>query len=334
MAKVGYIEGDGIGHEIVPAAIRILKEVAPQIEFIPIEAGYDYMKRTGANVLIPPDSIEVAASCDALLKGPTTTPPGPGIPKGVAVVLRQALDLYVNLRPFQYPNRMDLIIVRENTEGLYKGIEHRLTPNVAIGVRVITKFNSQRIAEYAYRMASQKKRKKITIVHKANVMKETCGLFRETCLSVASKHPKLETEEMHVDTAAMNLVLNPKRFDVILTTNMFGDILSDLCAGIVGSIGLCPSANIGDKHAMFEAIHGSAPDIAGKGIANPTGIILAAALMLDYLGYVNEAEMLRKATLNVVNEGVKVTPDLGGTASTEEMTGEILKKLREILSQR
>ncbi|MEM1658735.1 MAG: isocitrate/isopropylmalate dehydrogenase family protein [Candidatus Jordarchaeales archaeon] len=327
--KVGYIEGDGIGHEIVPVTIEILEELVPQIELIPIEAGLNYMKKTGKNVLISDEALELAATCDAILKGPTETPPGPGSPKSVVVTLRQALDLYANVRPFQYPGKIDVIIVRENTEDLYKGIEHRLSSDVAIGVRVITRKGSKRIAEYAYKMASQFGRRKVTIVHKATVMKETCGLFRETCLEVASQYPSIETEEMHVDTIAMNLVLNPARFDVILTTNMFGDILSDLCAGIVGSIGLCPSANVGDKNAMFEAIHGSAPDIAGKGIANPAGIILAAALMLDYLGYTVQAKKLRDATLSVVTEKVKVTPDLGGNATTRQMAEEILRKAKQ-----
>lgn len=326
MAKVGYIEGDGIGHEIVPVTIEILRELVPQIEFIPIEAGLDYMKKTGKNVLIGDEAIELAMSCDTLLKGPTATPPGPGSPKSVVVTLRQALDLYANVRPFQYPEKIDVILVRENTEDLYKGIEYRVSPDVAIGVRVITREGSRRIAEYAYRMASQMRRRKVTIIHKATVMKETCGLFRETCLEVASRYPSIETDEMHVDTAAMDLILDPKRFDVILTTNMFGDILSDLCAGIVGSIGLCPSANIGDRHAMFEAIHGSAPDIAGKGIANPAGIILAAALMLDHLGYTTQARKLREATLKVVTEKTVVTPDLGGNATTRQMAEEILRK--------
>lgn len=326
MAKVGYIEGDGIGHEIVPVTIEILSKIAPQIEFIPIEAGLDYMKKTGSGLLIGEEAIELASSCDAVLKGPTETPPGPKSPKSVVVTLRQALDLYANVRPFQYPGKIDVILVRENTEDLYKGIECRVSHDVAIGVRVITREGSRRIAEYAYKMASQMKRRKVTIIHKATVMKETCGLFRETCLEVASRYLEIKTEEMHVDTAAMNLVLDPKRFDVILTTNMFGDILSDLCAGIMGSIGLCPSANIGDKHAMFEAIHGSAPDIAGKGIANPAGVILAAALMLDHLGYTTQAKKLREATLSVVAEGVKVTPDLGGNATTRQMAEEILRK--------
>ncbi len=329
MAKVGYIEGDGIGHEIVPVTIEILEKLVPQIEFIPIEAGLDYMKKTGKNILIGEEALELAASCDAVLKGPTETPPGPRSPKSVVVTLRQALDLYANVRPFQYPEKIDVILVRENTEDLYKGIEYRISRGVAIGVRVITREGSQRIAEYAYEMASRMKRRKVTIIHKATVMKETCGLFRETCLEIASLYPEVETEEMHVDTAAMELVLNPKRFNVILTTNMFGDILSDLCAGIVGSIGLCPSANIGEKHAMFEAIHGSAPDIAGKGIANPAGIILAAALMLDHLGYTTQAKKLRDATLKVVTEKVKVTPDLGGNATTKEMAEEILRRIMD-----
>ena len=253
--------------------------------------------------------------------------------KSAIITLRKELDLYANLRPVKsyegidslYKD-LDFIIVRENSEGLYSGIEE-YTPQGAIAKRVITRAGSERICRFAFDQAKTMGRKKVTAVHKANVLKKTDGIFREEFFKVAEEYPEMETDEKYVDAAAMFMVSKPQIFDVLVTTNLFGDILSDEGAGLVGGLGIAPSANIGDNNALFEPVHGSAPDIAGKGISNPSAMILSAVMMLNYLGETVEAQKLENALLDVLNHSKVLTPDLGGSSKTMEMANEIRSKL-------
>ncbi|MEM4478413.1 MAG: isocitrate/isopropylmalate dehydrogenase family protein, partial [Candidatus Methanomethylicaceae archaeon] len=249
------------------------------------------------------------------------------------VALRQILDLYANVRPFKsrkgvasLHNNVDMVIIRENTEGLYTGLEY-VIGNTTMAIRIISRRASERIARFAFNFAKKEGRRKVTIVHKANVLKETCGLFRNVCIEIAKEYPDILCEEMLVDTAAMKMVMTPQIFDVIVTTNLFGDILSDEAAGIIGGLGLAPSANIGDKYAIFEAVHGSAPDIAGKGIANPTAIILSASMMLKYLGEIEIGKKIEEAIDAVIAEGKNITMDLGGNAKTMDFVKALIEKL-------
>ncbi|MCQ5374912.1 MAG: isocitrate/isopropylmalate dehydrogenase family protein, partial [Candidatus Methanomethylicia archaeon] len=258
--RIAVIPGDGIGPEITEAAIYALNHVGLNFEFIRVEAGLGAWQKYGNQ--LPEETVSVIKSSDACLKGPTQTPPGPGTFKSATVTLRQMLDLYANVRPFKnHPGvqsvhkGVDLIIVRENTEGMYRGLEYNLGDS-AIGIRTITRRGSERIARFAFNLARREKRRKVTAVHKANVLKETCGLFRNVCAEIAKEYPDIVFEEMHVDAAAMRIAMKPQDLDVIVTTNLFGDILSDEAAGVVGGLGIAPSANIGDKYAFFEAIHG------------------------------------------------------------------------------
>jgi isopropylmalate/isohomocitrate dehydrogenase-like protein len=331
--KISVIYGDGIGPEVTQAALNILDNLNLDFEFVTCEAGLEHWKKTGKQ--ISEETINIIRETEACLKGPVTTPPGPETFRSVAVTLRQTFDLYANIRPIKsrkgvkclYSN-LDLVIVRENTEGLYKGIEFRVNDD-AVGLRVITRRGSERIARFAFELARNEKRRKVTAVHKANILKETCGLFRSVFFNVAAEYPDVKAEEMHVDAAALKLITKPYEFDVIVTTNLFGDILSDEAAGLVGGLGLVPSANIGDNFAMFEPVHGSAPIHAGKGIVNPSAMILSAALMLKYLRENEAASRVENALNKVLEEGKVVTYDLGGSAKTMEMTNEIINRLRE-----
>ena len=269
------------------------------------------------------------------LKGTITTPIGEGF-SSVNVSLRQHFDLFANVRPalsipgatVRYSD-IDILVVRENMEGLYSGVGHKRSEDGerAELTSVVTRKGSARVIRHAFKLATQLHREKVTVVHKANIMKSTSGLFLEVAREVAAEFTDLAYEEMIVDNCAMQLVMNPHRFDVIVTTNLFGDILSDLCAGLVGGLGLTPGANIGDDRAIFEAVHGSAPDIAGKNIANPTALLLASAMMLDYLDLGDESNRLRRAVRSVIGEGRVVTPDLGGTSSTTEYTDAVIGRL-------
>jgi isopropylmalate/isohomocitrate dehydrogenase-like protein len=330
--KIVVLPGDGIGPEVTQAALYALSALNIDLEPVICEVGYDLWKRTGNQ--LPEDVIDKIKEVGICLKGPTTTPPGPGFFRSVVVTLRQTFDLYANMRPVRsrkgvpalYPD-LDFVIVRENTEGLYKGIEYNLG-DVSMGVRVISRRGSERIARFAFDLAERENRKKVTTVHKANVCRETDGLFRSVCIEMASKYPGKQLEEMLIDAAALNLVMKPSQFDVIVTTNLFGDILSDLSSGLVGGLGMAPGASIGDRYAMFEPVHGSAPNIAGKKIANPSAMTLSTCLMLRHLGYIEAADKLEGAIDQVLAEGRVVTPDLGGQANTMEMTEEIVRKLR------
>jgi methanogen homoisocitrate dehydrogenase len=331
--KVAVIEGDGIGKEVIPAAVDVLNAVNLDFEPVPVEVGYDKWERTG--LAMDDADLELMRSCDCILFGAITTPNDPNY-QSVLLRIRQELDLYANIRPFRplgitmdLPYKpakpFDIIIVRENTEGLYAGIED-VNQNRACSTRVVTRKGCLRIAKTACKLAKGRGNS-ITIVHKANVLK-SCGFFRELCIEVANENG-VRYNEMLVDAMAYSLVLNPERYDVIVTTNLFGDILSDLCAALVGSLGLCPSANIGDKYALFEPVHGSAPDIAGKGIANPLAAILSAKMMLEWAGEFEKAGLVQSAVDNVLQKGLR-TVDLGGSASTNDMTKAIVEYIRSV----
>ncbi len=318
--RVAVIPGDGIGPEVVESALAVLDAAGGGAEFerVFVEVGLGRWKRTGQ--ALGEDDLEIIKSCNCVLFGAITTPSDPNY-RSVLLRLRKELDLYANIRPFT-SHDLDFIIVRENTEGLYSGIED-VGQEESKTVRVITRKGSERIAEKACDLAAV--RRSLTIVHKSNVLKSD-HLFLETCREVAVRRG-IQYEDMLVDACAYNLVVRPKRFDVIVTTNLFGDILSDEAAGIIGSLGLCASANIGDRYALFEPIHGSAPDIAGKGIANPVGAIRSAAMMMEWLGHPEVAKRIEETVQWMLGRGVK-TPDLGGSCNTSDMTKAIIEFLK------
>ncbi|MEP7285233.1 MAG: isocitrate/isopropylmalate dehydrogenase family protein [Chloroflexota bacterium] len=326
---VCLINGDGVGKEVIPAAAQVLSALNLNIAFTHADAGWECFQQHGTAL---PDSTKAAIqAADATLFGATSSPStkvaGYASP---VLAMRKLFDLYVNLRPtLSMPGSMagiDLLVVRENTEGMYSGRERR-EGDTAITERVITVRASERIARYAFEAARKRSRKNVTIVHKANVLKETDGLFRECCLRVAAEFPDVTYDELLVDACAMWLVKDPRRFDVIVTTNLFGDILSDEAAGLIGGLGVAPSANIGASGvAYFEPVHGSAPDIAGKGIANPVGAILSVAMLLDYVGCAEAARRVEAAVLRTLSDGI-LTADLGGEATTDQMTAAILARL-------
>ena len=329
MKKVIVIPGDGIGPEILDATLTVLDKLVSDIEFIRVEAGFKVWQEKGYP--ISDEDLELIKKYRLILKGPIATPVQRGMYKSVNVLIRKTLDLYANVRLFRsipgispFEN-VNMVIVRENTEGLYAGIECKPTNDTAISLRVITRKGSERVIDYAFRYAVQNNRKKVTIIHKANILRETCGLFLEIAREVAKRYPQIEMDEVIVDAAAYKMIKSPEVFDVVVTTNMFGDILSDEVAALVGSLGLVPSMNVGDNGAMFEAVHGTALDIAGKGIANPTGLLLSAALMLRYLGKKREADILEKAVLRTLE--YCRTPDLGGSSTTKIFVENIIKNL-------
>ncbi len=329
--RLCVIEGDGIGHEVIPAAVEVLARTGLAFEAIHAPAGWDCFCETG--VALPEETVETARCCDAIFFGAVSSPSHKVEGYSSPILgLRQQLDLFANLRPCRsWPIStsrpgIDLLIVRENSEGLYVRREHS-DGQTAVAERVITRRGAERIARVACELAVQR-HQRLTIVHKANVLPETCGLFRQVALDVAAGYPELSVEEVLVDTMAMRLVTHPERFDVIVTTNLFGDILSDEAAGLVGGLGLAPSANAGapppagthqPAHALFEPVHGSAPDIAGRGIANPIAAILAAAMLLDHVGQRKRADWVRQAVEHVLTSGPH-TPDLGGSATTVQVT--------------
>ena len=330
------IPGDGIGPEIVDAAISILDALHAPFDWEICTAGLAGVKACGDP--LPPETIECIRRTGLALKGPLETPVGGGF-RSSNVRLREEFHLFANVRPAlslmpggRYEN-INLVTIRENTEGLYVGFEHYIPIDgdmhaVAIGSGVNTRAGCRRIAEFAYEYAVKNGRRKVTIVHKANILKALTGLFRETAIEVGRRYEgRVQTEERIVDACAMQLVLNPWQFDVIVTTNLFGDILSDEIAGLVGGLGMAPGANIGEKVAIFEAVHGSAPDIAGKGIANPLALILASAMMLAHVGSHDLAKRLREAIDVTLNQDVVRTRDLGGSASTREFANALIRRL-------
>ncbi len=334
--RVTLIPGDGIGPGITDATVGVLDAVDAPIEWERQVAGVASVERTGDP--LPQETLDSVERNRVALKGPLTTPVGSGF-RSINVALRKHFDLYANVRPAKtlipgarYPD-LDLVIVRENTEGLYAGIEHFIGMEddpraVAESVMLITRYGSNRIIRFAFDYAVAHARRKVTLVHKANILKYTHGLFLEVGREVAREYEgRVEFDEKIVDNTAMQLVLDPYQFDVIVTENMFGDILSDEVAGLVGGLGFAPGANIGEEVAIFEAVHGSAPDIAGRGIANPTSLILAACLMLEHLGEAPLAERVRGALRATLAEGEALTPDLGGGATTSEFAGAVIGRL-------
>lgn len=330
MYKVTLIPGDGIGPEVINAMVKVLQVCKVPIEWERVEAGEGLIEKY--NTPLPDYVIDSIKKNKIAIKGPITTPVGKGF-KSVNVTLRQNLDLYVNLRPIKsfkgiksrYEN-VDLVIVRENTEDLYAGIEHKVGDYGAESIKIITKPASERICDFAFNYAKDNKRQRVTAVHKANIMKLSDGLFLNTFKEIAEEY-NITCDDLIVDAAAMNLVLNPENYDVMVMPNLYGDILSDLCSGLVGGLGIIPGANIGSDYAVFEAVHGSAPQIAGKNIANPTAIIQSAIMMLKYLGEYEYGRKIENALEQVFLKGEKLTVDLGGNASTEEFTEEIIKYL-------
>jgi methanogen homoisocitrate dehydrogenase len=316
--RVTVIRGDGIGPEVIDSALTVLETAGADLEQVMLEVGYDRWRRTGQ--AIDEEDLNTIKNTDCVLFGAITTPPDLNY-RSVLLRLRKELDLYANIRPFSN-EKLDFIIVRENTEGLYSGIEE-LGDEESKTMRIITRHGSERIAKKACNIASR--RHKLTIVHKSNVLKSD-NLFLRTCREVAELNG-IPYEDMLVDAAAYNLVVRPERFDVLVTTNLFGDILSDEAAGIVGSLGLCSSANLGDKFALFEPIHGSAPDIAGQGISNPIGAIRSATMMLEWFGQMEMAKRIEMAVHWALSHGFK-TPDLGGNCKTADVTQAIVEYLQ------
>jgi len=330
---ISLLPGDGIGPEVITQARAVLEALPIDCEFIIADIGYGAYQKYG--ISLPSATLEAIRAADATLFGAVTTPPNiPGYFSPV-VRMRQELDLYANLRPCRslpHPSsrpEIDLLIVRENTEGLYAGTERmEMEGECAITERIITRRGSERIIRKAFEITRQNGFQKVTVVHKANVLRKTCGLFRQVALEIALAYPEIEMNEMLVDTCAMELIRAPEHFKVIVTTNLFGDILSDEAAMLVGGLGVAYSGNIGEQAAVFEPVHGSAPNLTGTGKANPAATILAAAMMLDYLGETGYAEQIRSAVSETIAAG-QVTEDMGGGLSTQEMTQEIIRNFRK-----
>ncbi len=331
--KITLMRGDGIGPEVVDSAVKIIEKTGVSIDWEEAHAGMNAISKFSTP--LPDETIDSIQKNKIALKGPLTTPIGIGF-RSINVALRKEFDLYGNLRPAKLfkgiPSRfdeVDLVIVRENTEGLYSGIEHYIGPDksAAESIVVITKFGSERIARFAFDYARKNGRKKVTIVHKANILKYSSGLFLHTAKEVAKDYPEIECEDKIIDNMCMQLVTDPTQFDVIVTTNMFGDIISDLVAGLVGGLGVAPGANIGKDVAIFEAVHGSAPDIAGKGIANPLSIILSSCLMLNHLGERTAARKILDAVKESIKDKKNLTGDLGGKANNKQITDAILSNI-------
>ncbi len=331
MHDVVMIPGDGIGPEIMSAAKSVIDAACGNIHWIQMEAGAAQIEKYGSP--IPPDVVDAIRQYGVAYKGPITTPIGTGF-RSVNVVMRRELDLYANVRPSKtYPNvpsrfeNVDLVVMRENTEDLYAGIEHKIGDVAAESIKLITRKGSERIVRYAFEYAVRSGRKKVTCVHKANIMKCTDGLFLSVARKIAQEYPQIEFDDMIIDALCMRLVQTPEKFDVMVMPNLYGDIVSDLCAGLVGGPGLAPSANIGDGCAIFEAVHGSAPQIAGQKIANPTALILAGAMMLRHLGEDAAADRIESAITALIREGTNLTSDLGGTLSTDRFAEAVIAKL-------
>ena len=332
---VTLIPGDGIGPEVSQAARRAVDATGVSIDWEIAELNAALILKTGQS--LPESVVDSLNRTRVGLKGPVATPIGGGF-ASVNVALRKRLDLYANVRPVHsLPGiasrfadvNIDMVIFRENTEDLYSGIEHEVIPDVVTGIKVITRTASIRIAEYAFKFADQLGRKKVTAIHKANIMKLADGLFLRCCREVAARFPHINYNELIVDNASMQLVMRPETFDILLLPNLYGDIVSDLAAGLVGGLGIIPGANMGDTHAVFEAVHGSAPDIAGKGIANPTAMMLSAVMMLTHLKELEAATRLHSAIQKVYAGKKHTTGDVGGHASTEEFTDAVIQKIAD-----
>jgi homoisocitrate dehydrogenase len=329
MYKVAVAPGDGIGQEVIPEAIKVLESTGLSFSFTPVDVGYETWKKTRESV--PESSLDLIKGNQVLLFGATTTPVGVQNFRSAVLTLRKKLNVYANIRPAKSlpisgsQSDVDLVVVRENTEGLYSGIEYASNDS-AFTIRVITREASERIARKAFELA-EIRRGRLCIITKANIMRATCGLFRDSCYTVSQEYPDVSVNELFIDVATMNMVMKPQMFDVIVTSNLFGDILSDAAAGAVGGLGLAPSANIGENFGLFEPVHGSAPDISGKGIANPIAAILSAGLMLEYLGECKWANKIDRAVYALLEEAKALTPDLGGQSTTMEITDRIIEKM-------
>jgi isocitrate dehydrogenase (NAD+) len=328
---ITLIPGDGIGPEVSAAVVRIIEAAGADVQWETHYAGAQALEKFGDT--LPEELLESIKRNKVALKGPITTPVGKGF-TSVNVGLRKALDLYANLRPVRalpnvpsrYPE-LDLIVVRENTEDLYSGIEHVVVPGVVESLKIITEKASTRIARFAFEYARRESRRKVTAIHKANIMKLSDGLFLECFRKVSTDYPEIQADDKIVDNACMQLVMRPEQFDIMLLENLYGDIVSDLCAGLIGGLGLVPGANIGELGAVFEAVHGSAPDIAGQGIANPTALLQSGILMLRYLNEREAADRAERAMLKVFSEGKVRTRDIGGDAKTDEFATAIINAM-------
>ncbi|HEY6805104.1 MAG TPA: isocitrate dehydrogenase (NAD(+)) [Pyrinomonadaceae bacterium] len=331
MHPITLIPGDGIGPEVAASVVRIIEAAGVDIQWETHYAGAQALEKFGET--LPQELLDSILRNKVAIKGPITTPVGKGF-TSVNVGLRKTLDLYANLRPVRalpnvpcrYPE-LDLVVVRENTEDLYSGLEHVVVPGVVESLKIITEKASTRIAKFAFEYSRRESRKKVTAVHKANIMKLSDGLFLDCFRNVSTDYPDIHADDKIVDNACMQLVMRPEQFDVMLLENLYGDIVSDLCAGLVGGLGLVPGANIGEKGALFEAVHGSAPDIAGQGIANPTALLQSGILMLRHLGEREAADKIESSLLAVFAEGKVRTRDIGGTARTTEFADAIIQKM-------
>ena len=335
MPTITLIRGDGIGPEVVDAAVRIVEAAGADIDWDEQIAGVTALEQV--DDVLPQATLDSFARSKVALKGPLTTPVGSGF-RSVNVALRKEFGLYANVRPAKtlvsggrYED-VDLVVIRENTEGLYSGVEHYVDEkkSAAESITIVTQEASRRVIEFAFAFAEKRPDRTLTLVHKANILKYTSGLFLEVGKELAATHPDVTFNERIIDNMAMQLVLDPLQFDTIVTTNMFGDILSDLCAGLVGGLGMAPAANIGEDMAMFEAVHGSAPDIAGQGVANPTAIGLAAALLCEHIGQADAGRRARAAIEAVLAEGEVRTPDLGGSATTGAFRDAVIGSLSKV----
>ncbi len=331
---VTLIAGDGIGPEVALAAERVIAATGVEIEWERVELSGDRIRATGES--LPADVVASIEETKVGLKGPVTTPVAGGF-QSVNVALRKKLDLYANVRPVKsLPGlhtrfddvALDMVIFRENTEDLYSGLEHEVVPDVITSIKVITRTASTRIARAAFRFGSRHLRKRVTAIHKANIMKLADGLFLRCCREIAADYPHLIYNELIVDNASMQLVTRPEQFDILLMPNLYGDILSDLAAGLVGGLGVAAGANLGDNHAVFESVHGSAPDIAGQGKANPTALLRSSVMMLEHLKEMEAAKRLQQAIEYVYREGDSLTPDVGGTATTDQFTAALVRFLK------
>ncbi len=332
MHTVTLIRGDGIGPEIAESALAVIDAAGVNIKWDEVEAGLDAVEKHGTP--LPDQVINSLSKTKIGLKAPLTTPVGSGI-RSINVELRMKFDLYANLRPAKsFPGLdvpfkdIDLVVVRENTEDLYSGIEYMVTDTVSESIKIISRKNSERIVRFAFDYARDKGRKKVTAVHKANIMKLSDGLFLDVAREVAEEYPQIEFEDRIVDNMAMQLVLKPQQYDVMVMPNLYGDILSDLCAGLVGGLGLVPGANIGERGAIFEPVHGSAPKYAGTDQANPGAMIMASVLMLEHINEKEAARRIEDALTALIKEGKHVTPDLGGSAGTKEMTKALIDLIK------
>jgi isocitrate dehydrogenase (NAD+) len=331
--KITLIPGDGIGPEVTKPALAIIKAAGVRVEWETYLAGAEALKKH--RTTLPKQLMDSFEKNRVALKGPVTTPIGEGFPS-VNVELRQSFDLYANLRPIKnlpgVPARyqgIDLIVVRENTEGLYSGIEHEVVPGVVESLKIITEKASTRIAKFAFEYARRHGRKKVAAVHKANIMKLSDGLFLDCAKKVSHQYKAFGFSDVIVDNACLQLVIDPWKFDILLLENLYGDIVSDLAAGLVGGLGVVPGANLGDSHALFETVHGSAPDIKGKNIANPAAMILASVMMLDHISEKTAAKRIAAALEKVMIEGAIKTPDLGGKATTKKFAEAIIREIEK-----